>query len=174
MEPYWKHEFEFEGIDEKHVASLYQYSERSIALISTPYFGKTFAKNFKELKGKFNGNLTINEEKSPGWIFKLDDETQESLISLLGDINSGKIKPSFTGIKVPDFSEKSRNNKIYTFLSKLVDLIPEVEEEIEYHNDDKMCITMYFNRSEDTVTQGDLIYEFTSAHKKAEIYQLAK
>lgn len=174
MEPYWKHTFKFENVEEEHEVKLYEYSAKAIALIGSPYFGKSFAKQFKELKGKFNNNLTINEEKVAGWIFRTDDETQDALIKLLGDIHSGTVKPVFTGIKVPNFDDKHRNNKIFNMIKSLIDVIPDGEEEIEYHSDDKMTLSMYFNRSEETVTMGDCIYMIEGAHKKLEVYQLSK
>ena len=173
MEAYWDQDFEIplKG-KETHNVKLYQYSERSIALITTSEFGKAFAKNFKSIEGRFNPNLKINEEKKAGWVFKAQTETLEKLNNTLKSIFEGEIKPQFTDIIMPDFTNKSKHNKIYNLINKLMDIIPEETEEFVISDDEKAKTTIYYNSNEDTVTEGELVYNFEGGKKKLEIYQL--
>lgn len=173
MEPYWKQEFDISlGNIDKHLVCLYKYSERSIALISTSEFGKTFSKNFKEIDGKFNQNLKINDEKHPGWIFRAQNEVMEKLNIILKDIYEGKIKPLFSSIIIPDFSGKSKHNKVFNLINKLVDMISDENEEFVINEDEKAKTTIYYNANDETVTEGDLVYSFEAGRKKLEVYQL--
>lgn len=173
MEPYWKQEFEINlGDKESHLVCLYKYSERSIALISTPEFGKSFSKEFKKIDGKFNQNLKINDGKKSGWIFKAQTEIMEGLNDLLKGIYEGEIKPLFSGIVAPDFSQKSKHNKVFNLINKLMEMLPEDKEEFVISEDDKAKTTIYYNSDEDTVYEGDLVYSFESSKKKFEVYQL--
>ena len=172
MEPYWSQEYNLKiGDVEKHLVKLYQYSERSVCLISTPSFGKSFSKNFKSVDGRFNNNLKINDEKVPGWIFKFNEENLEKLNDILKDIYEGNIKPGFNIIK-PDFDLKSKNNRVFNLISQLVKLIPEDTEEYILSEEEGVKTTIYYNRDEETVTEGDMVYSFNSGKKSLEIYQL--
>jgi hypothetical protein len=174
MEPYWsfKYNILLRGEDEHHVR-LYQYTEKSIALISTPQFGRAFAKNFKELQGRFNPRLDINDEKQAGWIFRADNNTQTKLNNLMKDIHSGDIKPEFSGVQEPIFDEKTRNNKIVNMLTTIMnDLAPDTIEEQVVSDKDGVLTTIYYNADDTVVTKGKCIYSIHGAHKKVELYQL--
>lgn len=173
MEPYWKFKYSLllRGEDE-HVVKLYQYTERSIALISTANFGKAFAKNFKELQGKYNPRLNIDDEKVPGWIFRAT--MQEKLNDMLKKIHSGELKPEFSGVQEPIMDEKVRNNKLVNMITSIMDMVPENIEEYTVVDNDDFTTTMYFNADDTVVTQGECIYSLQGAHKKVEIYQLQK
>lgn len=173
MEPYWKQEFDvsISGKD-KHLVQLYQYSERSVALISTPEFGRSFSKYFKEAEGRFNKGLKINDEVVSGWIFKAQNNTLETLNNFLKEIYEGNLKPTFSGIVKPDFDSKSKNNKIFNLITKLMDMLPEENEQFVLGEENNIKTTIYFNPDDDTVTEGDLVYSFEGGKKKLEIYQL--
>jgi hypothetical protein len=174
MEPYFKLDFDIKIQEkDKHLVSLYKYSEKAIALITTEEFGKCFAKNFKDLNGKFNKNLTINEETVPGWIFRAQSDVAENLNALLKRIYDGDIKPVYTGIIKPDFNS---NKKIFNLLGMLKKLIPEEKEQHVLSEDEQFKTTMYFNLEEDTdvITEGDIVYSLEAGSKKVEVYQLAK
>ena len=175
MEPYWQQEFELNlGGKEKHPLKLYQYSERSIALVSTPEFGKAFAKEFKKLEGKFNKSLKIEGETTSGWIFKSQTETLETLNALLKGIYTGEIKPLFSGIIKPDFEGKSKHNKVFNLITKLMEFLSEDTEQFVLSDENGLKTTIYYNSDEDTVTEGDLVYSFEGGKKKMEIYQLCQ
>lgn len=173
MEPYWDQDFDI-NINEKnkHNVKLYKYSEKSIALISTPEFGKAFAKKFKEIDGKFNPNLKINDNKEAGWIFKAETETLEKLNEILKGIFEGEIKPLFSGLILPDFSGKSKHNKVFNLINKLMEMLPEENEEFVISEDEKAKTTIYYNSDEDTVKEGELVYSFEGGKKKLEVCQL--
>ena len=175
MEPYWSQEFDIvlSGVN-KHLVELYKYSEKSIVLKTTPEFGKGFSKYFKELDSRFNKNLTINDEKISGWLFKTSTECIESLNKLLKGIYEGDIKPTFSGIFPPDISKSSKNNKIFNLITKLAELIPEEEEEFILSDDEKCKTTIYYNLDEDsdTVIEGELVYSLILGKKKISINQL--
>lgn len=175
MEPYWTYKFKIElrGEDE-HTVKLYKYSEKSIALVTTANFGKSFAKNFKELGGKFNKNLRIKDDKLEGWIFRSDAQTQEKVSKLLKDIHTGSLKPEFVGIIEPDFDEKTRNKKIVNMLTTIIEMTPENIEEYVVSEDENAKVTLYFNSDDTVVTEGECIYTLQTAHKKIELYQLKK
>ena len=179
MNPYWELDFDIKlGQDGKTKQSvkLYQYSDRCVALVCTENFGKSFSKNFKSLGGRFNPNLTINEEKTAGWFFKADGDTLENLNKLLEDIYSGNIKPQFRGIIPPDFSLKSKSVKIYNLLDQIIKLVPEEFNQTVLSEDDNYKTTVYYNTvdEEDVVTEGDLVAECKFGKKSFEVYQLKK
>lgn len=172
MEPYWKQEFNLKINEvETHDVKLYQYSERSVCLISTPGFGKSFSKHFKSIEGRFNNNLKINDVKTPGWIFKFNEEVLEKLNNILKEIYEGNIKPSANIIK-PDFDIKSKNNRVFNTIANLIKLIPEDTEEHILSEEEGVKTTIYYNRDDETVTEGDMVYSFNSGKKSLEIYQL--
>jgi hypothetical protein len=175
MEPYWEQDFDITlGKKDKHHVALYQYSDRSVALVSTQEFGKSFAKNFKEINGKFNKNLKINDEPTAGWIFKAQRESLEGLNDILKKIFEGDIKPQFSGIIKPDFDGKAKNNKIFNLITMLMKLIPEETEQYILSEEEGVKTTIYFNSDEDTVTEGNVVYFFEGGKKKMEIFQLCE
>ena len=181
MEPYWYLEFDIKLGQEdktKHVVKLYKYSEKSVAMICGESFGKSFSKNFKNTGGRFNSNLTINEEKVPGWIFKSDGDTLENLNKILENIYCGNIKLQYRGIIPPDFNIKSKSVKIFNLLDQIVKLIPEDSKSCVLSEDDNYKTTIYYNNKdeedEDVVTEGDLVGELKYGIKMFEIYQLKK
>lgn len=170
MEPYWKENFDIKiGEKNNHQVALYKYSERAIALITTPELGKAFSKHFKPLDGKFNKNLKINEENVAGWVFKAQSDVLEKLNDLLKSIYDGDIKPVFNEIIKPDFNN---NAKIFNLLGNLKKLIIEDSEHFILSNDKNIKTTIYFNREDDTITEGDIVYCFEAGNKKVEVYQL--
>jgi len=164
LKPYWEKDFK---VDEStHSVKLFHYSAKSIAMVSDEVFGKRFAKYFKEIGGRFNPRLSVGS----GWIFKLD--AQKDLTSVLQKIFRGEAKPSEIGVSAPIFEDKDIDNKIFNTLADLIDLIPSAKEERVVSENDTMKTTVYYNKDDDTITQGDCIYSFTSAHKSLDIYQL--
>lgn len=175
MEAYWtfKYQLSLRG-EEEHVVHLYHYTEKSIALITTMNFGKAFAKEFKQLSGRFNPKLNINGTPTAGWIFRADNKSQENLNNLLKDIHSGNKKPEFSGVVEPIFDEKTRNNKIVNMITSIMNMTPESIEEYTISDTPEAKTTLYFNADDTVVTQGDCIYTLQTAHKKIEIYQMQK
>jgi hypothetical protein len=165
LKPYWEKEFKID--EETHMVRLYQYSAKSIALVSDENFGKKFATHFKELHGRFNPRLSVGA----GWIFKLD--SQKDLSAVLQKIYRGEITPKEIGIVPPLIDDKDVDNKIFNTLSELIQLIPESNEERILAETDEARTTVYYNKDDDTITQGDCIYSFTSAHKTLDIHQLS-
>jgi hypothetical protein len=146
MEPYWELEFDIKvGSEEKQQVKLYKYSEKSVALICHESFGKSFSKNFKGLGGRFNPNLTINENKIAGWIFKSDGDTLENLNKILEDIYCGNIRPQFRGIISPDFNLKSKSVKIYNLFEQIIKLFPDENSQVVLSEDENFKTTIYYN-----------------------------
>ncbi len=175
MDPYWtfKYQISLRG-EEEHTVKLYHYTEKSIALVTSTNFGKAFAKNFKQLNGRFNPRLNINNTTASGWIFRADNKSQEALNFLLRDIHSSNTKPEFSGIIEPIFDEKTRNNKIVNMITAIIDMTPESIEEYVVSDTLGAKTTLYFNADDTIVTQGDCIYTLQTAHKKIELYQIQK
>jgi len=175
MQPYWnfKYNLVLRG-EEEHTVELYHYTEKSIALITTINFGKAFSKEFKQLNGRFNPRLQINENVTPGWIFRADNKSQENLNNLLKNIHIGSVKPEFSGVTEPIFDEKTRNNKIVNMMTTIIDMVPESIEEYVVSDKDNIKTTIYFNADDTVVTQGECIYSLHTAHKKLELYQMQK
>ena len=164
MEPYWEKEFQIE--DKKYQIKLIRYTPKCIALVSSDDFGKKFSSSLKEIGGRFNPKLSIGA----GWIFKLD--SQSTLTELLRKIYKGEIKPKETEIKQPLFDDSDVDQKIFNTLQELIHLLPRDKEERILSESDEVRTTIYYNKDDDTVTQGNMIYNFCSAHKNMEIYQL--
>lgn len=165
LKPYWEKQFKID--EDIFEVKLFHYSAKSIALTSTNDFGKKFAKYFKEISGRYNPRLSVGA----GWIFKLD--SQKELTTVLQKIYRGEYKPTETTVSVPIFDDKDIDNKIFNTLSELIDLIPTEKEERVISETEKARTTVYYNKDDDTITQGDCIYSFTSAHKSLDIHQLA-
>ena len=175
MEAYWnfKYQISLRG-EEEHVVNLYHYTEKSVALVTTTNFGKAFAKNFKQLNGRFNPRLNINNIPTAGWIFRADNKSQEAVNNLLKDIHSGNIKPEFSGIIEPMFDEKTRNNKIVNMITSIMEMTPESIEDYTVSDTPGAKTTLYFNADDTVITEGDCIYTLQTAHKKIEIFQMQK
>ena len=165
LKPYWEKELKV-GNNTFNI-QLYHYSAKSIAMVSTGDFGKKFAKYFKEINGRFNPKLSVGA----GWIFRLD--SQKGLTSILQKIYRGELEPTETTVNAPVFDDRDIDNKIFNTLTELIELIPANKEERIISETDQARTTVYYNKDDDTVTQGDCIYSFTSAHKTLEICQLA-
>ena len=165
LKPYWEKDFK---VDETiHNVKLYHYSAKSIAMVSDEVFGKRFAKYFKEIGGRFNPRLSVGS----GWIFKLD--SQKDLTSVLQKIFRGEAKPTEIGVTAPLFEDKDIDNKIFNTLADLIDLIPPEKAERVVSEKDDVRTTVYYNKDDETITHGDCIYSFTSAHKSLDIHQLS-
>lgn len=164
MDPYWEKTIDVEG--EKHEIKLYSYTPKSIAMTSSGDFGKKFSTHFKELGGKFNPKLSIG----PGWIFRLD--LQSGLSDILRKIFKGEIKPKELGVKNPMFDDSDIDFKIFNTLQELIELLPESEEERVLSENEEVRTIVYYNKSDQTTTQGECIYSFSSSRKSMEIYQL--
>lgn len=172
MQAYWSQDFDIIiGDVQKHPVELYKYSEKCVCLITTKEFGKAFSKYFKNIEGRFNPNLKINDEKKPGWIFKSSEQFLESLNNILKEIYEEKIKPGNVFVK-PDFNSSSRNNKVFNLISTLTKQIPEETEEHVISDKDGIKTSIYYNSGEETVTEGELVYRFDGGKKSVEIYQL--
>tara|TARA_R110002126_G_scaffold8631_4_gene40431 strand:- start:2884 stop:3405 length:522 start_codon:yes stop_codon:yes gene_type:complete len=164
LKPYWNKDFK---VDETtHNIKLYHYSAKSIAMVSDEVFGKRFAKYFKEINGRFNPRLSVGS----GWIFKLD--SQKDLTSVLQKIFRGEAKPTEISVTAPLFEDKDIDNKIFNTLADLIELIPTEKDERVVSEKDGVRTTVYYNKDDDTITHGDCIYSFTSAHKSLDIHQL--
>jgi hypothetical protein len=166
MEPYWEKEYQIE--DKKHEVKLYQYSPKCIAMVSSENFGKKFSFYLKEIGGRFNGKLSVGA----GWIFKLD--SQSDLTDLLRKIYKGEIKPKETEIRAPVIENSDIDHKIFNTLQELIVLLPSEQETRVLAENEEVKTTVYYNKSEETLVEGNMIYNFSSAHKNLEIYQLEK
>lgn len=164
MESYWDKEFNID--DNKYTVKLYKYSPKCIAMTTTEDFGKKFSQYFKDIGGRFNSRLSVGA----GWIFKLD--SQQALTDLLRKIYKKEIKPKETDFKAPSFDDSDTDNKIFNSLQELITLLPETKEERVLSENEEVKTLVYYNRSESDLTEGNLIYSFSSAHKNMEIYQL--
>lgn len=163
-EPYWTRNFTVD--DKKYEVKLYSYSAKSIAMTSTDDFGKRFSRHFRDAGGRFNPKLSVGA----GWIFKLDSQTD--LTEVLRKIFKGEIKPSEVDVRAPVFEDSDVDRKIYNTLQELIHLLPEDKQERVMTESEELRITVYYNKDDETVTQGDCIYEFSSSRKKMSIYQL--
>lgn len=165
-ESYYTKVFKIE--EEDHEVKLYKYSAKCIAMTTTEKFGKGFSSNLKEIGGKFNKNL---KEIGPGWIFKMDSETQEKITNFLKGVFTKKIKWDTKEIKIPMIEEKEIDEKIINTLSELLDFIPSEKEDRLISEVEGVKTFVYYNRDDSTVTHGDTIYSFESAHKSLLITQ---
>lgn len=164
MESYWEKKFTVD--DKSYEVKLYHYSPKCIAMTTSEDFGKRFSKYFKDIGGRFNSKLSIGA----GWIFKLD--SQNDLTEVLRKIFKGELKPSEIDVRAPVFENSDVDKKIFNTLQELIHLLPEDKEERVLTENEDLRITVYYNKDDETVTQGDCIYEFSSSRKKMSIYQL--
>lgn len=164
MEPYWTKSFDVDGTDCE--IKLFQYSAKCIAMVSTGDFGRKFSSHFKEIGGRFNPKLSVGA----GWIFKLD--SQSNLTEVLRKIYKKELLPKETEFKSPLIDENDTDTRIFNALNELINLLPEGKEERVLSETDSLKTTVYYNKDDETVTEGNCIYTFSSAHKKMDIYQL--
>ena len=164
MEPYWTKEFSSDG--EKFTIKLYQYTPKCIGMTIPEIFGKRLSFAFKDLGGKFNPKLSIG----PGWVFRLDK--QQDLTEILRKIYKGEIKPEETKFKPPAIEDNDNDMKVFNSLQELIVLLPEEKEERVLAEGEGFRTMVYYNQDNSTVTEGELIYSFSSAHKTMDIYQI--
>lgn len=168
MLPYWTQQFNLE--EEIHEVSLYNYSAKCIVLSSDPTFGKSFAKEFKNIGGKYNSKLKFSEDEDPkgGWIFRATEESQSSLTNLLKEIFNGNIKPSIFKLREPIFDQQVICKKIVNKLNEIIELCSEEEEDIELEGDG-VILNLSFNTPLDETK--DCIYKIETSHKSLYVYQ---
>ena len=164
MNPYWTKEFSSDG--EKYTIKLYQYSPKCIGMTIPENFGRRLSFAFKELGGKFNPKLSIGS----GWVFKL--EKQQDLTDMLRKIYKGEIKPKENEFKPPAIEDSDNDMKVFNSLQELIHLIPDEKEERILSEGEGHRTMVYYNQDDSTVTEGELIYSFSSAHKTMDIYQI--
>ena len=114
--------------NEENEIKVYQYSPKCVSLHSTKEWGTSNSKNLLALKGKYNKNLKIDEEKIPGWIF-----TNENKSPLLEFIEKGEFS---SDMEVKKYEKKSRNEEISKDVSKKIiknfeELIDEMSKNFE-------------------------------------------
>jgi hypothetical protein len=168
MEAYYTKEFNIEG--ETQEVSLYKYSLKSIAMVSTEKFGKGFSKNLKDIGGRFNPKLSVGA----GWIFKIDSETQGKITKFLKGVFTGEIKWETGDVKMPIIENQEIDQKIFITLNELMDFIPSEKEDRMISEKDGFKTFVYYNKDDSVVTQGETIYRFESAHRSLEITQLTE
>ena len=166
MEPYWTKEI-IAG-EKSHEVKLFKYSAKCIAMTSTNDFGRKFSTALKEIGGRYNPKLSVGE----GWIFRLD--SQQNLTDTLRKIFKGEIKPRETEVRAPIFEDSDTDYKIFSLMDEVKRFQPEDQEEVErtLTESKDFTTTIYFNKSETTLTQGDLVFSFTSSRGTVHIYQL--
>ena len=171
MIPYWTQTFVIDGAE--HEVNLYNYSAKCIVLSSDPLFGKSFAKEFKNIGGKYNSKLKFSEDQSPqgGWIFRATQESQEKLTSLLKDIFNGTIKPNIFKLQEPVFDRQVIGKKIINKLNELVDLCSTEEENIEI-DAPGLTLNLSFNQSFDQ--EQNCIYKLETSKRTLYVYQNEK
>ena len=91
MEPYWTYTYpNIPSMGTQEIA-LYKYSAKCIALKCSPEFGRGFSKDLKKGGGKFNMNLKFCPIPEPGWIFKIED--QSNIQEFISAVQKGSITP---------------------------------------------------------------------------------
>lgn len=96
--------------------SLHNYTEKSVAVFGDT---KPFSDRLKELGGRYNPNLTLNGERTPGWIFS--NKKKEELQQLTDKINKGEI----------DVQNKSDTSSILSELRKIKQSVDKCIRELE-------------------------------------------
>ena len=96
--------------------SLHNYTEKSVAVFGDT---KPFSDRLKELGGRYNPNLTLNGEKTPGWIFS--NKKKEELQQLINNINNGEI----------DVQNKSDTSSVLSELRKIRQSVDRCIRELE-------------------------------------------
>jgi hypothetical protein len=101
-------------MSEHHQLSLHNYTEKSVAVFGDT---KPFSEKLKELGGRYNPNLTLNGEKTPGWIFS--NKKKEELQELTEKINKGEIQ------------NKSNTSNVLSELRKIKQSVDKCIRELE-------------------------------------------
>lgn len=171
MIPYWTQNFVIDS--ENHEVNLYNYSSKCIVLASDATFGKSFAKEFKAIGGKYNSKLKFSEDQNPqgGWIFRATEESQNSLTNLLKDIFNGNVKPNIFKLKEPIFDQQVVAKKIINKLNELVELCSEEEENIQI-DAPEVTLDLSFNQSYQE--EENCIYKLETSKKTLYVYQNQK
>lgn len=171
MIPYWTQKFVID--DQTHEVNLYNYSAKCIVLASDQTFGKSFAKDFKNIGGKYNSKLKFSEDQDPqgGWIFRATNESQSSLTNLLKDIFNGNVKPSIFKLKEPIFDSEVIGKKILNKLDELLDLCPEEEENI-FVETSEIKLDLSFNQPYNE--EENCVYKLETSKKSLHVYQYQK
>ena len=84
----------------------------------------------------------------------------------------GSIEPKATSVIAPEIEDRDVDIRIFNALNEMIQLLPTEEVDRVLQEDSDSKTTVYYNRSDSTVTEGEMIYHFSSAHKTMEIYQL--
>jgi hypothetical protein len=171
MEPYWSQDYTVDLEDVPiHNVKLYHYTKKCTVLVSTPEFGRGYSDHFKEIGGKFNKYL---KDIGPmGWIFKIEQDTQDKLTNILYKIYEGTVKPKIFKPMIPEIGEEQRAKRTYNMLDQLLKSLPEDSSSFVLSENEEFKTTIYYNRDDFTVTEGEYIMGFESAHKKVDIYQM--
>jgi hypothetical protein len=163
MEPYWSYSYpSIESMGAQDIA-LYKYSQKSIALKCSPEFGRAFSKHLKKSGGKFNMNLKFCPIPEPGWIFKIED--QSNIQEFISAVQKGTITPKI-------FDEKSvavQNIALFRKLKELMDLIPE-QGETDYILSETNGYRTYLT-FDDNDDEGR-IFSVKSANKVMNVHQI--
>ena len=151
MEPYWSQDYtiDLEGVS-SHNVKLYHYSKKCTVLISTTEFGRGFSDHFKEIGRKFNKYL--KEIGPSGWIFKVEEETQNKLNDLLYKIYEGSVKPKIFKPIVPEIGEEQRAKRTYNMLNQLLEFLPIDSSSFVLAENEESKTTVYYNKDDFTVT----------------------
>ncbi len=81
----------FDGQTAMTPIQIWDYTEKSMLLLCSEEFGRSFSASFTKLWGKFGDRYTIEGQKGvKGWIFS--KQRFGDLSALLNDIGSGKVK----------------------------------------------------------------------------------
>jgi hypothetical protein len=160
---------------------LYYYTEKSIAMVASEEFGKSFSEFFtqKGISGKYNPSLKVGK----GWIFPATKK--EVLEELIGKIREGlpgkavtpRISsaagiPAKTQLPIPVKSIVSREiPTIATTIQTLLKLLDEVDTLQTTHIDDGYAIIV--GPSESEFPEGDHYLEIVSSDKKLVLVKLA-
>lgn len=106
------------------------YSDRSIAVFSDKEWGEQNKDSLIGLGGRYNPNLTFNDEKRKGWIFskKRDEEVRK----FVNENNSPKVFTRFLEIKSPrKIKINPENIDFYEEVKRLKSLLEEQELRIQ-------------------------------------------
>ena len=170
---HWKNNYHLDldgdGEKEDHMVKLYLYTSRSLALVSTPEFGRAFSDNLKDIGARYNPHLKFNEEKKPGWIISL--EKQLHLTDLLEKIHNHDVKPKIIRREFKKFD--SPDHKTALLMKELVDTCPAEFGTHKVSDVGDIITTMIYGPSErvdaevKTQRHGVVVYQFKTADKTA-------
>ena len=170
MSNYYNENFKCNG--KTYNVKLYDYTRLCIVLTSEEEFTKGFSKKLKEIGGRFNKNLTIDEEKTPGWCFKKDSDTQKKIVEFLKNVSSGKEKLETSELVIPQIGEIEQGMYALSLIDDLIEYLPEETSEVLLSSENNIETRVYYNPKEEDIIIGNIIKELSSAHKKAVFTQL--